>query len=67
MIQRDIISLIEDESELLAALGVWARHKTMEDRAAKIRCMTIAIGNVPLSVESGRERREEARRQQSNL
>jgi len=23
MTQRDIISLIEDESELLAALGVW--------------------------------------------
>jgi hypothetical protein len=36
MTQRDIISLIEDESELFAALGVWARHKTMEDRAAKI-------------------------------
>jgi hypothetical protein len=33
MTQRDIISLIEDESELLAALGVWARHKTMEKTA----------------------------------
>jgi hypothetical protein len=67
MTQRDIISLIENESELLAALGVWARHKTMEDRAAKIRRMTIAIGNVPLSVESGRERREEGRRRQFNV
>jgi hypothetical protein len=55
MTQRDIISLIENESELLAALGVWARDKTMEDRAAKIRRMTIAIGKVPLS--TGHQRR----------
>jgi hypothetical protein len=55
MTQRDIINLIENESELLAALGVWARDKTMEDRAAKIRRMTIAIGKVPLS--TGHQRR----------
>ena len=57
MTQRDIISLIENESELLAALGVWARDKTMEDRAAKIRRMTIAIGKVPLA--TGHQRRVE--------
>ena len=54
MTQRDIISLIENESELLAALGAWARDKTMEDRAAKIRRMTIAIGKVPLSIRHQR-------------
>ena len=43
MTQRDIISLIENESELLAALGAWARDKTMEDRAAKIRRIFLRV------------------------
>jgi hypothetical protein len=67
MKQTDIISLIDDEDELLAALAAWAQDRTMEDRAAKIRRITIAIGKVPLSVERRRERREETRRRQSNL
>ena len=53
MTQRDIISLIENESELLAALGVWARDKTMEDRAAKIRRMTIAMTGHQRRVKEG--------------
>jgi len=57
MTQRDIISLIEDEDDLLAALAAWARDKTMAERAAKIRRITIAIGKMPLSVETGGERR----------
>jgi hypothetical protein len=56
MDQREIISVIDDESELLAALGAWARDKSMEERAAKIMHMTVAIGKVPLFVETGHER-----------
>jgi hypothetical protein len=58
MKQRDIVSLIDDEGELLVALGAWARDKTMEERAAKVMRMTIAIGKVPLFVATGRERWE---------
>jgi len=47
MKQRDIISVIDDERELLTALEAWARDKTMEERAAKVMRMTIAIGRVP--------------------
>ena len=54
MKQTDIISLIDDEDELLAALAAWAQDRTMEDRAAKIRRMTIAIGKVPLSIRHQR-------------
>ena len=48
MKQADIISAIDDERELLTALEAWARDKTMEERAAKVMRMTIAIGKVPL-------------------
>jgi hypothetical protein len=49
MNKRDLIRVIDHESELLAALEAWARDKTMEERAAKIRRMTIAMGKVPLA------------------
>ena len=59
MKQRDIISVINDEA--------WARDKTMEERAAKVMRMTIAIGKVPLFVEMGHEQRvKEAGRSQPN-
>ena len=59
MKQRDIISVIDDEA--------WARDKTMEERAAKVMRMTIAIGKVPLFVEMGHEQRvKEAGRSQPN-
>jgi hypothetical protein len=35
---------------LLAALGAWERDKTMEERAAKVMRMAIAIGKVGPSV-----------------
>jgi hypothetical protein len=67
MKQRDIISVIDDESDLLAALGAWARDKTMEERAAKVMRMTIAIGKVPLFVATAHERRaKEAGRSRLN-
>ena len=67
MKQTDIISVIDDERELLTALEAWAQDKTMEERAAKVMRMTIAIGKVPLFVEMGRERRvKEAGRSQPN-
>jgi hypothetical protein len=40
----EIISLIDDDSELLDVLGAWARNRTMEERAAKVMRMTTAIG-----------------------
>jgi hypothetical protein len=56
----EIISLIDDESELLDVLGARARNRTMEERAAKVMRMTTAIGKVPLFVrrlqEAGRSR-----------
>ena len=59
MKQRDIISVINDEA--------WARDKTMEERAAKVMRMTIAIGKVPLFVKLGHEQRvKEAGRSQPN-
>ena len=59
MKQRDIISVIDDEA--------WARDKTMEERAAKVMRMTIAIGKVSLFVEIGHEQRvKEAGRSQPN-
>jgi len=58
MNRRDLISVIDHESELLAALSVWARDKTMGERAAKIRRMTIAIGKVPLWTGDERRVRE---------
>jgi hypothetical protein len=48
MKQTDIISLIDDEDELLAALAAWGRDKTMEERAAKVIRITTTIGKVPL-------------------
>ena len=67
MKQRDIISVIDDERELLTALEAWARDKTMEERAAKVMRMTIAIGKVSLFVEIGHEQRvKEAGRSQPN-
>ena len=48
MNQRDIINLIDDEDELLAALAAWARDKTMDERAAKVIRITTTIGKVPL-------------------
>ena len=53
MKQADIISAIDDERELLTALEAWARDKTMEERAAKVMRMTIAIGKVPLFCRDG--------------
>jgi hypothetical protein len=65
MKQRDIISVIDDESELLTALEAWAQDKTMDERAAKVMRMTIAIGKVPLFVEMRHEQRvKEASRSQ---
>ena len=67
MKQTDIISVIDDERELLTALEAWAQDKTMEERAAKVMRMTIAIGKVPLFVEMGHEQRvKEAGRSQPN-
>ena len=51
MKQTDIISLIDDEDELLAALAAWGRDKTMEERAAKVIHVTTAIGMVPLAAQ----------------
>ena len=48
MKQTDIISLIDDEDELLAALAAWGRDKTMEERAAKVIRITTTMGKVPL-------------------
>ena len=66
MKQTDIISVIDDERELLTALEAWARDKTMEERAAKVMRMTIAIGKVPLFVKMGQQRVKEAGRSQPN-
>jgi hypothetical protein len=64
MNQRDIINLIDRESELLGALEAWARDKTMEERAAKVMRMTAAIGKVPLFLATGHRRAVEATQQQ---